>query len=237
MKTLVGINGKKYSGKDTTGNFLSEITGFNTYALAKPLKNICSKLFGFTEEQLYGNEKEDVIKIMLRDWKHELISVCRDYFAEFIDEVSDEKLTSEFYRTVLLPYMISENSSIDQVCLIISARLAMQGFGTNFIQNKIDKEMWIKLGDREYNNQKSLIVTDIRYDHEAQWIKSRGGIVVSILRDTDYIDSHSSEQGISNNLIDVKIDNNGTLDELKNGVEVLYNYNLQSPTVSLNDFL
>jgi len=55
---IIGITGRKYAGKDTLGNYFVEQHGFERLAYADPLKEGTQKFFGFTHEQLYGNEKE-----------------------------------------------------------------------------------------------------------------------------------------------------------------------------------
>jgi hypothetical protein len=56
--TLVGISGKKRSGKDTMAEVFSE-QGFEQHALAEPIKDACRTIFNFTDEQLYGDQKEE----------------------------------------------------------------------------------------------------------------------------------------------------------------------------------
>ena len=55
---LIGVSGKKGSGKDTVGAYLVENYGFERMAFADPLKEACCQLFGFDDEQLYGDKKE-----------------------------------------------------------------------------------------------------------------------------------------------------------------------------------
>lgn len=55
---IIGITGRKYNGKDTLGKFFIERMKYTRLAFADPLKEACRCIFGFTEEQLYGNEKE-----------------------------------------------------------------------------------------------------------------------------------------------------------------------------------
>ena len=57
---IIGLLGKKRSGKDTSGDYLVENYGFVKYAFADPVKEICKILFDFSEEQLYGEKKEGV---------------------------------------------------------------------------------------------------------------------------------------------------------------------------------
>ena len=55
---LIGITGKKRSGKDTVANFLCEDYKFIRYSFADPMKKACKILFNFTDEQLWGKDKE-----------------------------------------------------------------------------------------------------------------------------------------------------------------------------------
>lgn len=57
---LIVLLGKKRSGKDTIANYCSDKYEYQKISLADPLKIICKNLFGFTEEQLYGNLKEEI---------------------------------------------------------------------------------------------------------------------------------------------------------------------------------
>lgn len=57
---IIGITGKKYSGKDTCAAYYVNNYGYTRFALADPIKNICKIVFMFSEEQLYGNLKEEL---------------------------------------------------------------------------------------------------------------------------------------------------------------------------------
>lgn len=55
---LIGITGRKFNGKDTLGNYYVEKYGYIRLAFADALKKGCAEIFGFSDEQLYGNLKE-----------------------------------------------------------------------------------------------------------------------------------------------------------------------------------
>ena len=61
---IIGITGKKQSGKDTMSDFLIEKYNFVKYGFADPIKEIAKIIFGFNEEQLYGSKKE----VIDNDW-------------------------------------------------------------------------------------------------------------------------------------------------------------------------
>jgi hypothetical protein len=56
---IIGLIGQKRVGKDTVASMIKLLyPDFKTIALADPIKDIARIMFNFTEEQLYGNEKE-----------------------------------------------------------------------------------------------------------------------------------------------------------------------------------
>ena len=56
--SLVGFLAKKQHGKDTASDYLVKNYNYKKLTFAKPIKDACEILFGFTNEQLYGNLKE-----------------------------------------------------------------------------------------------------------------------------------------------------------------------------------
>lgn len=55
---LIGITGKKYSGKDTIADYLVENYNFTKKSMAQPLKEACKIIFNLTDDQIYTSEKE-----------------------------------------------------------------------------------------------------------------------------------------------------------------------------------
>ena len=58
MGHIVAITGKGRSGKDTVAGMLVGGLGFTRIGLADPMKRFCAEVFGFTHEQLHGNERD-----------------------------------------------------------------------------------------------------------------------------------------------------------------------------------
>lgn len=49
---LIGLMGKKYSGKDTASDIIVSNYNFKKISFAEPLKKICMELFNFSQEQM-----------------------------------------------------------------------------------------------------------------------------------------------------------------------------------------
>ena len=118
----------------------------------------------------------------------------------------------------------------------ISPREMFQRIGTDFGQFTLFKlfpelnekikyrEIWVKLFEQWFlkNKDKDIVVTDVRFMHEVNKIKSMGGQIVRIKRDCDTSDSHISEMElnqINNRLIDWEIENNFELVDLYSQID------------------
>jgi len=103
-----------------------------------------------------------------------------------------------------------------------SPRELYQLLGTD-VARTIDPNVWIKNAEMFYKNAIgfSVVITDVRFANEAKWIRDKGGIVVYINRQQKEIEanSHSSENGLSGNDVDVYIENDGTINDLYEKIE------------------
>lgn len=65
-------------------------------------------------------------------------------------------------------------------------RYLLQTFGTDWGRNLIDDEFWIKIFEARYDRYlregKSIIIDDVRFANEADYIHSKGGIIIKIIR-------------------------------------------------------
>jgi len=55
---IIAISGRKGNGKDTLGEYFVKKHGYKRIAFADALKDACKCIFGFSDEQLYGELKE-----------------------------------------------------------------------------------------------------------------------------------------------------------------------------------
>ncbi len=102
-------------------------------------------------------------------------------------------------------------------------RLILQGWGTDFRRKLYGENYWIDKTDdaiSRFGNFKHIILPDVRFENEYDYVKSKGGIVIRVNRTRDennckpYVDNHSSEISLDNFKFDYTIDNNGTIEEL-----------------------
>ena len=117
----------------------------------------------------------------------------------------------------------------------MNCRQLMQFVGTDLFRNNLDQNVWINIvndkvkklildinsGTQTLKHVKGIIISDVRFDNEAQFIKSIGGTIVKINRNVAIESSnHQSERGISI-ATDYVIENNTTIDDLYNQIDYI----------------
>jgi hypothetical protein len=191
---IIGLVGFIGSGKGTVGDILEQ-KGFIKDSFAKPLKDACAVMFGWSRELLEGDTE------MSRKWREEP------------DSYWSEKFGREF-----------------------TPREALQKMGTEAGRDVFHKDIWvISLLNRAKG--KDVVVTDVRFQNEIQYIQDNGGIVIRVKRGDDpwwfekvastnyhtddIIDSlpHRSEWDWVGCEFDYTIGNNGTIQDLGKDVE------------------
>lgn len=104
-----------------------------------------------------------------------------------------------------------------------SPRQLLQLLGTEFGRNMIRDSIWVDRAMRTADWHDSIgahtVITDARFDNEAEAVRGRGGVIWQVVRETasclaDDTARHASEAGIRPELVDLVIDNNGTLEDL-----------------------
>lgn len=126
-----------------------------------------------------------------------------------------------------------------------SYREMMQTLGTDLGRNLWNEDVWINLVQKKWDWVKAgglaagapsfggfsgMILSDLRFDSEAEWVRSKGGIVIEIKRPDVSLThrikhmlpsttevglaGHQSEAGINPKLADLLVVNHGTLEEL-----------------------
>lgn len=81
----------------------------------------------------------------------------------------------------------------------VSARQMMQTLGTEWGRSMIHPDFWLMVAKQHLTSDQDWVISDIRFENEAQFIRDMGGVVIHIERDTDTIsqDNHASESGVA----------------------------------------
>jgi hypothetical protein len=129
---LIGISGKRGSGKDLLGSILVGEHGFKRFSFAQSLKKHVRDFMNLTEEQTDGELKEKPTAYVRGDWScwtpRELMIEVGQFYRKF---------DSNFWVRKVLPYALDERNAC---------------------------------------------ITDVRFNNEAEAIRSAGGLLVRLER-------------------------------------------------------
>jgi hypothetical protein len=102
---IIGITGRKRHGKDTLGDYLVSNYGYTKIGFADALKEGCRHIFGFNDDQLYGNSKEiddDFWKASPRKvLQYVGTDLFRDQLSKILPEVKDDIWVKVVEKTIL----------------------------------------------------------------------------------------------------------------------------------------
>jgi hypothetical protein len=193
---LIGISGAAGAGKDTLARGIAAVDVYGIYHFADPIKLAINAMFGF--EMGDWNDRE---------WKEEPIPGF------------EMRLSADYCDRFDIP-----RQAVGEVASR-SPRFLAQTLGTEWGRLMIDMDIWLKLAQRRYamiSKQATLskgrimgmgmIIPDVRFENEAQWIKDEGGLLLHVERpgqEEISESSHASEAGFDPALINEVIYNDG----------------------------
>lgn len=111
-----------------------------------------------------------------------------------------------------------------------SPRQLMQSMGTEWARNTVHPDVWVKLGEQNLDYMSKalgavlgFVISDVRFENEAELIRRRGGTVIHISRsDAQGVNPHISEAGIAVSQADLILRNNGTVAEFLCSLEAAF---------------
>ena len=213
---IIGISGKKQTGKDEAGRIINNLCNdkFKVVKFADKLKDVLCVLTGCTREQL---EDEDFKNKQLPECWNAYVLESADEYGVYTNYYSSKKELDKAEE--LLRYDGNYNIISCKDNTPITYRQALQQIGTNLFRDRFHPNTWINATLSNIKNYEDIIITDVRFLNEIDTIKNLGGIVVRIERETVLKDSHSSEMMLNDyNKWNYVINNNGTLRDLEDEI-------------------
>lgn len=224
-RTIIGIKGRKGSGKDTVASMIHYIMAVGTTQA------------NFDGWELYNKSEKDDLDVPTRHFADKIkddlsfiFDINRDCFDN--SEYKDNKyyhfktksfLTKKEFDNKLIAEITLENLKENTLAkwrepynddCVIKLRTLMQYYGTELIRHNIGSQVWvdglIQVVIKDKNYYGYAIIADVRYTNEANAIYNIGGKVIHIFKTDNNKVEHSSED-ISRDSRDYVIDNNGTL--------------------------
>jgi len=114
----------------------------------------------------------------------------------------------------------------------ISYREMAQKIGKESSRDVFFEDIWMRHVEKRLNDDNTdnvgIVLADIRYANEAEWVKAHGGKVLFVYRSSEnrgYIanSNHPAEQGLNELLADHTINNNGTVKLLFQNIDWFMN--------------
>ena len=101
----------------------------------------------------------------------------------------------------------------------MSPRKLLQSLGTEWGRSMVSDDIWIKLALQRAAGSLNATISDVRFDNEAEAVRRAGGRIWRVVRPgVSCLDAstarHSSEQGISPDLIDLVLLNDAGIETL-----------------------
>jgi preprotein translocase subunit SecE len=195
MQLVIKISGKKGSGKDTFGDMLDEMLHskyevLNT-SFAKTLKEFLISTKIVDRSQAYIQQfKNELTKV---EWKNMPLKIRWKY--NFWWRFNGRKF--------------------------LTAREVMQIYGTDICRNMLLDSIWVDSLNYEVeqfmntHDDAIVIVRDTRFPNEAERCGDTLTVVVRVSRDDIPTDNHPSETALDDFRFIHIIDNNGSLDDLR----------------------
>lgn len=116
---IIGITGKKFSGKDTLGNYFVQNYHYEQIAYADALKDAVKCIFDFDDEQLYGSKKEEVDEFWGETPRHVLQFVGTDLFRNHTCELMPH-VGKNIWVQVVKRKIINKMKKNPNACFVIT---------------------------------------------------------------------------------------------------------------------
>lgn len=201
MSNLIGLHGKKQSGKDTAFATLEAHVGLNDALRVK-------------RDAFADRLKLSAMRNFIPNIGLDMAYKACDYLKR-----DNAEVTMQF-----------ESESGVEV-YSVTGREFLQFYGTEAHREVFDYDFWVtqvlpdltdydSFGRPDGDDWDVLVVTDVRFPNEAEAIRAAGGVIWEIVRPSldDGGDSHASEAPLPRDLVDVTIINDGGLDEFRDKV-------------------
>lgn len=244
-KIIILFAGQARAGKDTCADMVLDICreqgiyATKTY-FAKALKDSAKKCLGLTDEHLYGSLKEEMMEYKLSP---------SDIFVNLAGEIHhgslisldgsvrhENALTISKNITNAMCKAVRENAKQTTLnrlfktdTFILSPRQLMQWWGTEAVRQGAYEDAWVDCVkfDIGMHDSDVTVVSDARFGNEVEEIRegfpNHDVVVVQVVRPGNVkVAAHASESGLSADLIDYVVENNGDLENLKDIIGSLF---------------
>lgn len=203
---IIAVTGFQNSGKGTVGVYLCKSYGYQEYSFAGSLKDACAAIFNWDREMIEGATKDSREK------------------REIVDGWWADKLNIPDF----------------------SPRRALQCVGTELFREQFNENIWLfSLQNRVFQSKQKIVITDTRFKNEVELVSKLEGIVIAIIRGKKPnwwdialeanagskqalqklhdLGIHASEFSWIGLKVNYVINNDGSIKDLYNAVDIIIN--------------
>jgi hypothetical protein len=239
---LIAISGRQNSGKDTVGSiaqFLLHTGGVWDQEYWDDIQKHHPKGIGFN----WTNYWE--IKKFAGKLKQIATLLTGIPVEKFEDQEFKKTYMSDDWCYTKQVYECDENNQDGFMDIPLTYREFLQKLGTEAIRDGLHPDTWVNALFTDYKAENSWlnvqlsekpellypnwIITDMRFPNEYDAVQKRNGLCVQVIRGGDMStnNAHSSEIGLDSYRFDYTINNNGSIEELREQVlEMLKHFKL-----------
>jgi hypothetical protein len=118
----------------------------------------------------------------------------------------------------------------------VTPRLILQKMGTEACRNGIADNIWIAALEKRIQGYDDVVISDVRFPNEIDFVRSAGGVIVRVKRGEDpsieaRAKMHVSETAWNDTVPDILIENEGTIDDLKSKVKSILTFEDKKTTI------
>lgn len=228
MVKIIGISGRKQSGKNTVANFINGDI-LKSMKMIQDFRLNTSGALEIKTSNSSGSVDWGIFDILRKDlefvdyaeknlWPYTKVY----HFADYLKKISMEL----FNLTEKQVYGTDEDKNTE-TSYGMTAREFLQYFGTD-VMRKIKDDIWVESTIKSILREQPLIaiIPDVRFPNEVNAIHDAGGKVIRLTRNV-YNSDHGCESALDEdkfdwNNFDYVIDNqNGTIEELCKNINEL----------------
>jgi hypothetical protein len=199
---LIGLHGRRGAGKDQAVQFIMDWAGpsglsVGSRGFASKLKHAAMTALGFVVTEQDAVVLADSLKYLgevscvIPDQSILYTIDGRKYLQLFGTEAHRDIFGKDFWVNVLLPMPFA-------------------------VHDDATRHPYLEAWQRNFGDADIACIPDVRFENEAERIRALGGQVWYIDRPfEEEADDHASEQKLPDELIDVRIANDGSLDEFR----------------------
>lgn len=190
---IIGLSGKAGSGKDSFADILVRQEGYTKLSFARNLKEMCKKVFGLTDYDVYDQEGKE----KNFEFPHTLLSQDLFDIHRWVKEVTPGVKVSPLGLSNSIRLFVELKTTEFK-----SPRELLQFVGTEICRQCYSREYHIDVVKVQILNGKNVVIADARFENERNAITKWEGVNINVINP----DQEESEVGLKGHASESAVD-------------------------------